>query len=80
MNHILYNIAIIMLLAGIIIITSYITKAYNKPVITTPTCNNINNQDENITIEQVYKLRPSTIYKTMFNEPSIWQGYESLST
>lgn len=79
MNHILYNIAIIMLLVGIIIITSYITKAYNKPI-STSTCNNTNNQDENITVDQVYKLRPSKIYKTMFNEPSIWQGYESLST
>ena len=69
-----------MLLVGIIIITSYITKAYNKPI-STSTCNNTNtnNQGENITIDEVYKLRPSKIYKTMFNEPSIWQGYESLS-
>lgn len=77
MNHILYNISIIMLLVGIILITSYITKVYNKPL---STCNVNNYQDENITVDEVYKLRPSKIYKTMFNEPSIWQGYESLSS
>jgi len=76
MNHILYNIAVIMLLIGTILLTSYITKAYNKPNNQNTTCN-LNNNDKEPTVDEVYKMRPSNIYKVMFNEPSIWQGYQS---
>ena len=79
MNHLLYNISIVMLLLGIILITSYLTKAYDKPINTT--CNNNqNNQIENPTIEQVYAMKPSQIYDAMFQKPSLWQGYESVGT
>ena len=74
MNHFLYNIAIFMLLAGIIMLTSYITKAYNK---TAPSCQIKNTTDTN-KLTDIYNLRPSNIYGGMFNEPSIWQGYENL--
>ena len=76
MNHILYNISIMMLLIGIILLTSYITKAYNKSNIQPTKCNLYNNVKEP-SVDDVYKMRPSNIYKVMFNEPSIWQGYQS---
>ena len=77
MNHILYNIAVIMLLIGMILLTSYITKAYNKPFYNQNTKCNLDNIEKEPTVDQVYKMRPSNIYKVMFNEPSIWQGYQS---
>jgi hypothetical protein len=78
MNHLLYNFSIVMLLLGIILITSYLTKAYDKPI--TNTCNNQNNQNDNPTIDQVYAMKPSQIYDAMFQKPSLWQGYESVGT
>jgi hypothetical protein len=75
MNPLLYNISIIMLLFGIILITSYLTKAYDKPI---NKCSTNNNQDINPTIEQVYAMKPSQIYDAMFQKPSLWQGYESV--
>ncbi len=77
MNHILYNIAVIMLLVGTIILTSYITKEYNKQNNNQNTTCNLNNNEKEPTVDEVYKMRPSNIYKVMFNEPSIWQGYQS---
>ena len=29
-------------------------------------------------INQVYKMRPSKIFNTMFLQPDIWQGYQSV--
>lgn len=77
MNHLLYNIAIIMLLIGILMLTYYLTKAYNNQ-------SNINNTninddvDNRNVLDDIYNMRPSKIFKVMFNEPSIWQGYETI--
>jgi hypothetical protein len=63
-----------MLLSGIILLTHYLTKAYNKQ-------NYINYKSydyQEPTIDDVYNMKPSNIYKVMFSEPSIWQGYESI--
>lgn len=74
MNHILYNISIIMLLLGIILLTYYLTKA------NTPICS----KDENSTstntsqVDNAYKMKPSEIFYVMFNNPSLWQGYETV--
>ena len=76
MNHLLYNISIVMLLIGILMLTYYLTKAYNNQA-------NINttniNDDTEITpsLDDIYNMRPSKTFKVMFNEPSIWQGYET---
>ena len=78
MNHLLYNISIVMLLLGIILITSYLTKAYDKPN-NNNTCNQ-NKENDNPTIDQVYAMKPSQIYDSMFQKPSLWQGYESVGT
>lgn len=80
MNHLLYNIAIVMLLLGIILMTSYLTKAYAEPII----INNdkikydINNNQEP-TLDQVFKMKPTQIYDTMFMKPSLDQGYASVN-
>ncbi len=77
MNHILYNIAVMMLLIGIILLTSYVTKAYNKPINNQNTKCSLDSNEKEPTVDEVYKMRPSNIYKVMFNEPSIWQGYQT---
>jgi hypothetical protein len=77
MNHLLYNISIVMLLIGILMLTYYLTKAYNNQ-------SNINNTDINDdtentpSLDEIYNMRPSKTFKVMFNEPSIWQGYETI--
>ena len=72
MNHLLYNISIVMLLVGILLLTYYLTKAYNIPQ---SNCN-INNNEKSLSLDEIHNQRPSDIFKVMFNEPSIWQGYE----
>jgi hypothetical protein len=65
-----------MLLLGIILITSYLTKAYDRP----PIVNKNNEYEEKIpTIDEVYAMRPSQIYDAMFTKPSLWQGYETIN-
>ena len=74
MNHLLYNISIVMLLIGTLMLTYYLTKVYNT--------NNINLTDikePDITLNNIYDNRPSQTFKVMFNEPSIWQGYETIN-
>ena len=74
MNPLLYNIALIMLLVGILMLTYYLTKAYNIN-------NSIISTDDRIpetTLDDLYDERPSKKFKVMFNEPSIWQGYETI--
>jgi len=63
-----------MLLIGIIMLTYYLTKAYtpNKMI-------NLK-QDEPNEYEEAYNMRPSKVFKKMFNEPSIWQGYQTFDT
>ena len=77
MNHLLYNIALIMLLIGILMLTYYLTKAYNTN--NTNNINNTNNTNNEPTLDDIYNMRPSQTFKVMFNEPSIWQGYETIN-
>jgi len=79
MNYLLYNISIVMVLVGIILLTHYLTKTYNN--------NNIQNSDDlnnqipdNTKLDNIYDERPSAIFKNMFNQPSIWQGYQIIDT
>lgn len=75
MNHFLYNISVIMLLSGILILTYYLSKAYNQPT----SCPRQIHAEPEITIDEAYTMRPTQIFDTMFTKPSIWQGYESVS-
>lgn len=57
-------------------LTHYLTKAYNNQsnIINT----NINDDTEiSPSLDEIYNMRPSKTFKVMFNEPSIWQGYET---
>lgn len=76
MNHLLYNIALIMLLTGILMLTYYLTKAYNTNNNITITNDEYNKET---TLDNLYDNRPSQTFKVMFNEPSIWQGYETIN-
>jgi len=79
MNHLLYNISIIMLLIGILMLTYYLTKAYNSQSNINNTDINNNTYNEKLpSLDDVYNMRPSKTFKVMFNEPSIWQGYETI--
>jgi len=78
MNNILNNLAIILLLIGIIFITIYITKAsFNgfKTFNETLLFNNYNKLQRRNPLS-IYDYRVSKEYKKMFSQPSIWFGYE----
>lgn len=88
MNHLLYNISVLMLLSGIIILTYYLSKAYNQPKISYNQQQQLlynqqlykqEQENENPDIEKTYTMRPAQIFSTMFSKPDIWQGYESVS-
>jgi hypothetical protein len=87
MNHLLYNISVVMLLSGIIILTYYLSKTYNQPK-----CQQLLQQQQILlqkqqeeydyyqpNIEKTYTMRPAQIFNNMFSKPDIWQGYESVS-
>ncbi len=76
MNYLLYNIALIMLLVGILMLTYYLTKAYN--VNNNTVINNSYNSEP--VLDDIYDIRPSKTFSVMFNEPSIWQGYETINS
>lgn len=75
MNHTLYNISVFMLLFGLISLTYYLAKAYNKP-----SCpeNKIKYKNQNNNIDSQFNMKPTKIFDKMFNKPDIWQGYESI--
>ena len=74
MNHLLYNISVLMILIGLISLTYYLAKAYNKP----ECAKQIEIKEKEPSIEETYAMRPTQIFDAMFTKPSIWQGYESI--
>lgn len=74
MNHILYNISILILGFGIILMTVYITKATNKQF-----KNEQHKQTRTDIIEtgDIYDSRPSKTYAKMFSQPSLWLDYQA---
>ena len=71
MIHILYNISLIILFAGIIMMTIYITKAYGFNYMT-----NKQNLRRKEPVQNIYDYRVSKAYEKMFSQPSIWLGYQ----
>ena len=67
-----------MLLVGILMLTHYLTKAYSSNNISMPN-NEYNEYNIEPTLDEVYDMRPSKKFSVMFNEPSIWQGYETIN-
>lgn len=80
MNHILYNISLIILSLGIILLTVYITKASSNGFKTSDTIlmeqQELERQRRGLSSEEsIYDYRPSKMYKKMFSNPSVWLGY-----
>jgi hypothetical protein len=73
MNHLLYNISVLMIFVGLISLTYYLAKANNKNE-----CPKQEIIDRESNIDETYNMRPSQIFDAMFTKPSIWQGYESI--
>jgi len=74
MNHLLYNISVLMIFVGLISLTYYLAKAYNK---TECPKQEIMKKEKNI--DEIYDMKPTEIFNSMFVKPDIWQGYESVS-
>lgn len=72
MNHILHNISVIILAFGIILMTMYVTKATYVP--TQKNITGVRRRYKN----DIYDDNPSKVFKSLFNQPSTWQGYQSL--
>jgi hypothetical protein len=75
MNALLHTISILILLTGIILLTIYITKAYNNGFhkvqqlgLRTKPINN-----------DIYNEKVNDIFKTMFTESSILKDYQSFN-
>jgi hypothetical protein len=75
MNHLLYNISVLMIFIGLISLTYYLAKAYNKKECPLP---EPQNTEKEPTIDDAYNMRPTKIFDSMFTKPGVWQGYESV--
>ena len=76
MNHILYNISLIILSLGIILMTIYVTKSYNINTYISP---EIDPQTKETMNQDAYTQRPGTIFKDMFLQNSSWLNkYQSI--
>lgn len=77
MNHILYNISLIILVTGIIMLTVYITKASSFNYFRN---DEIKLMRQNLRrkepVKEIYDYRVSKEYERMFSQPSIWLGYQ----
>ncbi len=77
MNHIVYNISLIIIFAGIIMMTVYITKASGFNYMTGEEKllmkQNLRRKEP---VQDIYEYRVSKAYEKMFSQPSIWLGYQ----
>jgi hypothetical protein len=77
MNHIIHNISLIILFAGIIMMTVYITKASSYNYMTNEQVllmkQNLRRKEP---VQNIYDYRVSETYEKMFSQPSIWLGYQ----
>ncbi len=82
MDSIVYNIGLIILSLGFILMVIYITIILTKKSTKCPLNKNENNKNENksINLNQIYDDRPSITYKKMFENPEIGFGYQDFDT
>ncbi len=80
MDSIVYNIGLIILSLGFILMIIYITMILTKKSVKCPLNNNNNNDKYNnnksINLNQIYDDRPSITYKKMFQNPEVGFGYQ----
>jgi hypothetical protein len=67
MNHILYNISVIIILFGIILMIIYYSKNNYKEIII--------EKPKPPKFEDNYDVRPSQLFNSMFNSNSTWDKY-----
>lgn len=68
MNHLLYNISIIIIIIGIILLTNSLS--INASPYYKQNCNITRKYRTNITHDY-----PSKVFNKMFDSPSVWMGY-----
>jgi uncharacterized membrane protein len=73
MTNIIYNISMILILIGIILLTHSLTKSYYK-------CPIIVQQNQELNQNTLNQDRPSKIFDKMFSLPDIWMGYADFDT
>jgi len=77
MNHILYNISLIILFVGIIMMTIYITKISSHNYMTTDNKLQMSQPlRRRQPVREIYDYKISKEYEKMFLQPSIWFGYQ----
>jgi len=69
MNHLLYNISIILIIIGIILLTNSLST--NGPTYYNENNNKIINQYKT----DITRDYPSKVFHKMFDSPSVWMGY-----
>ena len=77
MNEIIFNISLVILSLGFILMIIYFTTLFtNKSSPSCPInkCSDNNNNNNNNILEQIYDDRPSITYKKMFKDPSVGFG------
>lgn len=73
MNHIIHNIAVILIFIGIILLTINLTKSYNK-------CPVVQQRNQYIDQNTEDQDRPSKIFNKMFSNSDVWMGYADNDT
>lgn len=69
MNSLLYNLSVIMLLLGLVLMVHYTTKIYyNRNVVVRE------EKPENIYDSEIYQERPNTLFNKMFTQLGPWIG------
>lgn len=82
MDNILYNISLIILIFGVILMTVYITKATTNGFLTFQERMMIKDSilRNNFPKQNLYNYRVSNDYKRMFSDPTINVGYMPIQT
>lgn len=73
MNHLLYNISIIVIILGIILFTYTLAQAQKK-------CNCKLQKNNIFTAKKIKKDVPSKVFDKMFKDPSTWMGYSDIES
>jgi hypothetical protein len=76
MNHILYNLSLMVLCIGIILMTVYVTRATTDKYKTGEQKLNSKPLEPIKNNPDIYTQRFTTVFKNMFSQPSLWQGYQ----
>lgn len=67
----MYNLAIIMIFIGILILTYYLSKTYSTKIVSEVNQLNCNCNNKISPLEESYNARPSKIFNAMFSDSTI---------